>query len=513
MDNNREIELKLAIHPDDVRAFCRLPFLREHAVARRLRQQVFNVYFDTAGCTLAKHGMSLRLRHVNGTRQQTRQQTWQQTLKTAEAAGALQQRGEWQQALPGGQLDLSLLRATPLAKLKRRKQLHRLLKPKFTTTFTRTSWRLALAPGQQVEVALDEGDIICGDRHAPISEIEIELITGDVGAVFEVADALLANINLTPAPLTKAARGYRLLDPAPPAPTSATRITLRRKWPPPRAMRAIIAAGLEHFAANLDGALHRDDPEYIHQLRVALRRLRTAFGIFRPADAQPLADELKWLCAALGQTRDLDVLVDVCLPALCAHLGDSRVAKQMMDTAEQHRRDARVAARITLASVRATALWLALSRWLHTAEKATPPRADLAEFAARQIRRRQHLLRRTTTLRTLTDAQRHRLRIAAKRLRYTIEFFADVTRSRRRFTKELALLQDALGAIHDNSVAGRMIADLAAPDVEFGRGWFAARTESQIAAADQSMRVLRRLEVKTRRNKHKHQSRVSAIFA
>ena len=238
---------------------------------------------------------------------------WLQTLKTAGVAtGGLHKRGEWEHSPRIPQLDLSLFRETPLAALAQSKALHLTLKPAFTTEFHRTTWCLEMSPGERVEVAL----------------------------------ALLGEIALAPEILSKAERGYRLFRPASPAPLQAEAIELKRNWPPHQAMSAIIAGAVGHFGANVEGAIASDDPEYVHQLRVALRRLRFAIRIFRPTNAEPIVTELKWLTAVLGDARDWDVLVTKTLPALLEAGGDQALGMGLLSAAKQRQGEARDVARV-----------------------------------------------------------------------------------------------------------------------------------------------------------------------
>ncbi len=327
MANESEIELKLAIRPGDAAAFRRLALLRENCIAGPTRRKVFNTYFDTTGLVLKQHAMALRLRKDGS--------NWLQTLKTAGVAtGGLHKRGEWEHSLRIPQLDLSLFRETPLAALAQSKALHLTLKPAFTTEFHRTTWCLEMSPGERVEVALDQGVVRCGKRESIISEVEIELLEGSTATVFDLALALLGEIALAPEILSKAERGYRLFRPASPAPLRAEAIELKRNWPPHQAMSAIIAGAVGHFGANVEGAIASDDPEYVHQLRVALRRLRFAIRIFRPTNAEPIVTELKWLTAVLGDARDWDVLVTKTLPALLEAGGDQAIGMGLLSAAK-----------------------------------------------------------------------------------------------------------------------------------------------------------------------------------
>lgn len=490
---NNEIELKLALDPVDAAAFRRHPLLREKAIEGPVRRRVFNVYFDSPGLVLREHRMALRLRKAGG--------KWLQTLKTAgSATGGLHQRGEWELPLPAPQLDLALFRETPLAKLPDSKKLHLTLKPAFTTDFQRTTWLIETAPGQRVEVALDQGCARCGSKEYAICEVEIELIEGGAAAVFDVALALVGQITLQPDVLSKAERGYRLFQPTMLTPRRAATVELNKKWHAHQAWRSIAAACLDHFEANVEGALLSKDPEYIHQLRVALRRLHSAMRVFKPVVEQRFADELRCLTGVLGEARDWDVLVAESLPALLKGYSDAALGKKLLAAARRRAAACRAAARAALTSRRYALLVIALGGWLSVSDEFVPAAEpalneenataaaqaeDLSHFASREIRgRHRRLLDGVGALAGVSPLERHRLRIDAKRLRYAVDFFSSLFSRRRvaQYLKTLAGIQEVLGKANDAAVAERLIASLAPPEpfIHFARGWLAARTQAQM---------------------------------
>jgi len=507
MAKDSEIELKLAIHPGDAAAFRRLSLLRVKGLDGPRRSKMFSVYFDTPGLALKHHAMALRLRKTGG--------KWLQTLKSAGVAtGGLHQRGEWEYPLRAPQLDLALFRETPLARLAQSKALHLTLKPAFTTEFYRTTWLVEMSPGQRVEVALDQGIIRCGTREAPISEVEIELLEGSAATVFDVALALVGQIALQPEILSKAERGYRLYQPEPLAPRRAGAVELTRMWSPGEAMQAIVGACLDHFGANVEGALASDDPEYIHQMRVALRRLRSAMRIFRPANARHIAAELRWLTAELGGARDWDVLMTEALPLLLDAFGDPAIAEELIAAGTMRRADARKTARAALASEREALLVMTIGRWVnvpgeltllpsHGANEddatQTPAMQRLHHLASHEIRRRRRrLFRVKRALADLSAAARHRLRIDAKRLRYAVDFFSSLYDRDRamRYATALGEIQDLLGEINDDTVARHLVESLAPPGqfMDFATAWFAARTHSKLAGIDRHMAELKHVK-------------------
>ena len=193
-----EIELKLALSALDV------PALRQRLArfGNGEAVEVDNVYFDTAERLLRSNRMALRVRRIG--------RRWVQTLKTETRASALSARGEWEVPAPRGRLDLGRLPATPLTALLQAHPGAR-LQPAFRTRFRRTVWH---ADGGAIEIALDEGEIVAGQQKAPILELELELKSGAVEALYRLALELAGKggeaLALRPAVDSKAARGYRL---------------------------------------------------------------------------------------------------------------------------------------------------------------------------------------------------------------------------------------------------------------------------------------------------------------
>jgi triphosphatase len=499
-----EIEFKLAIDPRDAGALRRIPILRSQTIDGPLRRKVSVVYFDAPDLRLKRQGLALRLRKVAG--------KWMQTLKTeGSALGGLHQRGEWEYGVPGATLDLSLFRATPLAEIKDADKLHESLKPVFSTDFWRTSWIVEIAPGQRVEVALDQGAILCGNSAEAISEVEIEVVEGSAATAFDLAFALLDHLSLRPSALSKAERGYRLLQSLPIAPRKAATIELDAGWSAQHALDAIVANCLVHLESNVAGALGSSDAEFIHQLRVALRRLRSALRIFKPAGQDHFTDELRAFTLVLGDARDWDVMLTETLPPLLAGYADPAVTTRVLAAAKRQRRRFRKAAQALLASPRYARLVIELARWLSFPADAAPapsPASDvsnridegtvgsLSEFASGEIRRRhKRMLHDALALASLDAAARHRVRIDAKRLRYAVDFFASLFKKRRtgQYLSALSAIQDALGRANDAVTAERLLVSLSVPEAFFlfARGWLAARIQAEIAKVDKHFAVLK----------------------
>jgi inorganic triphosphatase YgiF len=468
-----EVELKFDLPPASREALLALPALAagkpEH---RRLRA----IYFDTPDCALARAQMALRLRR-SGRR-------WVQTLKSgASGAGGLHARDEWEFARPGPSLDLSLFAESPLADLDEAATLHQRLAPVFEVDTRRTAWQLAAQSGSRLEVAFDTGEVASGERREAFSEVEIECLEGGPDAAFDLAARMLDQVTMRPSAVTKAQRGYRLFRGARLAPVKSAPIELEAAMAPPAAARAIIASNLDQLQANEEGVLRSASPEFVHQARIALRRMRSALRLFRDAIGAERAagwrEQLAGAGAALGRARDWDVLGTESLPPALAAYGDAALGRRLRSAVSRRRRAEREHVRLALLAASHAKVILEIARWLGAAQPSPDSAARLDEFAARVMRKRhKRLLADAAHVERLTSAERHRLRIDAKRLRYGVESLASVFKGRRtkRYVLRLVGLQDTLGREHDAVTALALLPELEppAPFAAFARGWFGA---------------------------------------
>jgi triphosphatase len=144
---------------------------------------------------------------------------WLLTVKSdAPSPGGLAQRSEWEARVsPASSIFPTSTTRSCAAFSKRRRP----TSPVFTTDFTRSFWLLTPQEGTRIEVALDRGKIVAGERQETICEVELELLEGDVADLFSAALALQAELPLHPEGASKAERGYRLARPAALAPVKA----------------------------------------------------------------------------------------------------------------------------------------------------------------------------------------------------------------------------------------------------------------------------------------------------
>src|SRR5262249_38574145 len=183
--------------------------------------------------------------------------------------------------------------------------------------------------------SFDSGHIDAAGRKELISEVELKLRRGALNAY---AEGCLSFLGRTPAALlaeSKAARGYRLASGEQPSAVHAGRFTISSNVPLPQAIVCNLRHSFQHFLDNHPAATLRGTPESIHQMRVALRRLRSAIGVFSPVlcleGANGLVDELKALFSKLGQVREADVFIGETLPTL-SRMGLGVVAEKVLLT-------------------------------------------------------------------------------------------------------------------------------------------------------------------------------------
>ncbi|QJR12833.1 hypothetical protein DSM104443_03926 [Usitatibacter rugosus] len=476
-----EIELKLSLSPADVAAFRRAGPL---SGVRPTRRKLTSIYYDTPDCELQKAGMALRLRKSG--------RTWTQTLKGGTSGtGGLHERHEWETERPDATIDLAALEGTMLDKASG--TVGERLRPAFTVEFQRETWDIEPVPGTRVEVALDRGQASVGGDTDSVCEVEIELKEGDRAAAFDFARALAAEISLHPSSVTKAERGYRLLRHEALQPVKSRRVTLDPGMDVEQAARALVAASLEQLQANEEGVLATNDPEFVHQARVGLRRMRSALRIFRevlPPEAEAWRADLGELARTLGEARDWDVFATETLPPLARAFGDPVMGKRIARRVSAPRKKALEQARAALLAKSFAALVLDLTKWL-SGPVSDPPEAavTLMDFATRLARKRhRRLIADAQGLAQRTTEERHAVRIDAKRLRYAVDGFASLFREKRveRYLRELSDLQDVLGTSNDAATAARLLSGLHPPAdfAAFARGYLAARIDGDAHTAE-----------------------------
>ncbi len=444
-----EIELKLALQPHDAARLRRSEVLRQSA-GKALRQKLLSIYFDTPQLDLLQAGMALRVRKAG--------KQWIQTAKGGGAVVAgLHQRAEWECQVKGAQPEVQQLPAEVLNILPAEKWQQ--LTPVFTTEFWRTTWDLVSDAGV-IEMALDQGEVRSGDSSAPIHEVELELKQGDASVLLDTARALLAVVPLKLDSVSKAERGYRLFSGSVPAPMRSDWPALQPTTTVTEGFALLVSACLQQLQKNSQYLGRYCDSEYVHQMRVAIRRFYAVLHLLRKEMKRKarkrLRNDLRWLMQLMSPVRDLDVLLEETLPQAVGDVPDSAL-EHLRNSAEGLRSEAQQALLEALAGPRFQLFLLNVAGML-----LTPP--ILARYRQNRLEPVLHrpldgwqdkLVRRLANLPDLSVEQRHRLRIRAKRLRYASEFVAALYPQAKwkTYRSELAQIQDALGTAQDRVVA------------------------------------------------------------
>ena len=477
-----EIELKLLLDAAD---FARIGRTGTVSRARRSRGRsstLHTIYYDTPEQLLRRDQVILRLRR-SGRR-------WIQALKGAgEEIGGLHRREEIEWPVPAGELNFELLAEAPFfAKLFSRTKVRMGLAPAFETVFRRRSIELQLQDGATALLCLDKGEIRAGGASEAICEAEIELLQGEAVALLDFAGSLLGELPFRAGTQSKAERGYALAalnTGAVPGPVRAKPLAMTAASNAQEAFSAIIVATAGQFHANERGFIEQDDPEYLHQLRVGLRRLRAALALPREEEwehaSRPLRGRLRELSQQLGEARNWDVFVHEMLQPMPAKCGASPLAG-LRRRAARRRAAALSAARVAIRSRGTTQLWLDLARLMATWRGSPDTGRQAREMAAEAVTRRFRRLAEGAA-NSAGGTNLHELRIAAKKLRYVSEFFAGLypRKKVKRFLGELTALQDVLGHINDAAIGQALVArtgegarPLDAHTRGFAMGWIAA---------------------------------------
>lgn len=507
MNNPTEIELKLLIAPADIPRFRLHPLLKALCTSGPKTRKLTSIYFDTDDFVLKNQAIALRVRRSG--------RQWIQTVKGGGSVQAgLHQRDEWEAPVAHDTPDFSKITDPSLTQLFAAEDLRQRLHPVFVTEFKRTVWLLQTEAGDQVEMALDQGEIRAGQKSAAICEVELELKAGNPAALYELALALHQAAPLRAENASKAERGYALCAPQDePLPVKATMPEVTREMTVDAAFRTIAWNCIAQLQNNQNRLLQGYDPELIHQMRVALRRLRSALSLFAAAapgikDAD-LNEALHWLASQLGPARDWDVFLGAMLPPLVAALPAEAGLVWLQQQAEKICREKREQACVVAAGPRYNELILRLGAWLWCAPwRATAIAAELdmpvSVFAAQMLDRRyRQACRCGRQFKTLTAEQRHALRIATKKLRYAAEFFSAIypRKLARRYIQALSHLQDELGIFNDQVVAGRLLAQIVMEDRLHERasgvitGWYTCQTDHHLVVMAQAWKRFRRCEI------------------
>ncbi|TAN46416.1 MAG: CHAD domain-containing protein, partial [Rhodospirillales bacterium] len=273
-------------------------------------------------------------------------------------------------------------------------------------------------------------------------------------------------------------------------PRKARRLALRGIERAGDALRLIARAGIEQIASNLSPVMsvNGESVEGVHQMRVGVRRLRSALSLFRPllppeSAVRVLAD-LRELGSLMGPVRDRDVFLETIMAPVRALASDHEGLISLEETLTQERDAIFDAARHALDQSRFASFMLDLLEWSEAGTLALD--SDLLEFADAALdKRHAKLIKAGRDFETLDPLQRHALRIRGKKMRYAGDFLQSLFPSgkTRRYLDALAELVEVLGHLNDIAVAKRVLEERLASSndsslhhgIGLAEGWHAGR--------------------------------------
>jgi len=440
------MDLELRLHPDDAARLPRLPLFA--AAARTRGSPLRIVWHDSADATLAAQGLALA--------QERGAWRLERMIPTSDP---------WPPGAPPPVLEetadpLTLHHALPTP-----------LAPVAAFAGRRSSFSVDTAAGA-VSIGLCRGTLRAVTTEYPACRLHL---TGPDMAVRTVALRLVDTVRAEVPRAALAGEAFAAAHGTPPPP--------RRHGPPKMPDRLGIAESFAFVLGHLTDVIlslapsiikDGDGPEPVHQMRVAVRRLRSAIAVFRRVLACPelLAANagLKALGQSLGATRDWDVFLGETMPAVAKALPDEPRLARLTRAAERHRQERHAALRTVLESAEFRRLGIELA-WLAGAcswhrlphPEDAEPTPSLQGFAAWLLQRRlRKVLNAGEAIDALDAAGLHALRLRAKRMRYAAEIFAPLYpgKAARRFVDRLATLQDRLGVLNDGATAAGLLREL-----------------------------------------------------
>jgi len=466
--DQQEVEWQFDAHDlDAVEAWLRaLPSETGWRVEPLKTRSLTDAYLDTADWRMHGARYTLRVRQSD-----SRAEATMKAYDGGADAGGKRSRREITQPLPANPADRSYsmwLRAEPgpiadrLAALLGAQPLHAL----FTIYTDRRVFSLRLGDREMGEIALDRTTVTSGNSEDPARLLRVEVETpADLAPEAEpFIDVLREACTLQPGGTPKFQWAFGMAGLERPGELPVDPLRLRRKTPIGEVAVAWIATQASLLAAHEAGARLGDDPEALHQMRVATRRLRAALRLFAevlPPEAATLNTELRWLAGVLGQVRDLDVQID----RLHAQEREPGTLQPLIAHLEQRRFVLRGRLLAALEAERYTALRAGLDALAAVDHAQLPPAAftPVRKAAPALLGRQYRRLRRAARGLAATSPPEayHATRIRAKRLRYALDPLASLYGApAAEALSSLRRAQDILGEYQDAIVADQWLRDL-----------------------------------------------------
>jgi len=354
-----EVELKLASAPNEM-PHLKQSLLEMASEGHTSCRKSFDTYYDTADDKLRREGFVLLVGERDNDHIQ--QVSAKEIRGMTPPAG-----GHWEDVIEGD-------RPNPRAPISGAHLPIGLdyaeLRARFTTRVRRTLFTLKPDASTQIEGALDEGEIRTSDGKSvePISEVELLLKEGDPAALYGAALRLLDIAPLRLQIRSRAERGYHLLDEGTDAPQSPASLASTLK-PDLTVDESLQRIGQNCLSTVLlyEAAATANIPDGVHQMRVAIRHLRSVVATMRqmlpPEQYQWVTQTLKWMAGVLGPARNWDVFSSGLLAPVRSVLLRGQELEEFCRVCEHERLSAHESANAVIRSPQYTAALLKLSQW------------------------------------------------------------------------------------------------------------------------------------------------------
>lgn len=420
-----------------------------------------STYFDSPDFSLRAAGIVVRTCV-------TQQGCLQKVRCAAQSVAAPSSRSEWEQPFDG-RFDFSGIDVSEGRQLLEAHTSN--LVPIFRTVLERQTRMFALHGDVCILLQLDSGHLQSGEIKAPISELRLELVDGSADDLHDLAIELASDLPLIPFGQSLSEQGYRQFRREPGRPLKAGKTPVHSGMSPAEAFNALGMDCLSCWQGNQHGALTADDPEFIHQLRVSLRRLGTLMRLFKPMLRRKFVETwsgtFKRVAATSGEVRDLDVMRETILLPMrdtAASAADAELLRRTIEACDRAKKAAgAICGKLMLNGVPQLVFARDLSRACGKGSK-----KSMEEFAAKRLAKIFQAVseRLAKAVRKPSPESAHRLRISLKHLRYSCEFFISLfdEAAMRRFSEHITELQDELGVFNDLHVARSRLDDWSKDD-------------------------------------------------
>jgi len=434
------------------------------SVSAKPIKRLVDTYVDTEDWRVGRSGYVLRVRRAGA--------QGEVTLKdTAGATAGLRRRLEITEPLPPDGID-SLGAEGPVGRRIRSLAGTRSLRPVLEVRTTRRPYELQVGEETVAEVALDETAISAGDGQRPtrLRRVEVEVDARWVHALTPLVEHLRGSCGLQPATLSKFEAGLMAAGLEVPGPPDLGPTQSPSSPSVGDVAFVVLRRNLAAMTAHEPGTRLGEDPEELHDMRVAARRMRAALSLFKdmlPVRAQHFRDELGWLGRMLGAVRDLDVQlerIDEWAKELSQE--DKGALDELAGLLGRERDVARSQLLACLESIRYERLVSGFSAMLRQgpSRRSAAARAPALAVVPDLVESRHR-----STSKAAKRAQRsgapddfHRLRINCKRLRYALEFVAEIYDGQTsKMVRSVVRIQDSLGLMQDARVAATRLHELA----------------------------------------------------